>query len=394
MDPTTPSFSAAGSLAKTAGPTLQKMSNIDRDKNSRTSGKPQQVEQLQSTTLLEPASEHHDVSKGKVLVVKDFFWDDWLSYIATGILALALIDISVEFLVGSSLGMLCFTPFSNDSSQEFNRDQSAFINSWCSRQLPYTEFYPLFTLVQGVVCLIPHYVWSSVFSSNFSFYFSLVSNMERLRDRNTGEYVPQNSAIVRKLEDEFKDKRTILICYCIKLFVQLFVYFVIAVITFVYFTDFTSDTVCPPASENPSPVFGRVVCTYARFRFLYLLQIANVIMLVIGILILMMGFLMVSVYGYFQVRRFDYRKLAEFTYHSALNPKYFVANRKTFFSDLIETDDMDFMLLKLFAVDTGHAKLLQDVRTSDHMHTLQEADYQLLQIYSSVYTKRNTVRCK
>ena len=235
--------------------------------------------------------------------------------------------------------------------------------------------------------LVPHYVWLSVFSSDFNFYFSLISTLERLRDRNTGEYVPQNSAIICKLEDEFEDKRTMLLCYCIKLFVQLIIYFVIVAVTFVFFTDFTPDVTCPPPSVNPSPVFGRVQCMYARFRFLYLLQIANVILLVIGILIVILGFLMVSVYGYFQVRRFDYIKLAEFAYYSALYPSYLVGNSRSFFSDLRLTSDMDFMLLKLFAVDTGYAKLLRDVRTSDHIRKLQEADYQQLHIYSSMYQR-------
>ena len=117
-----------------------------------------------STTKLETISGESgsQVSSERPLITKDFFWDDWLSYIASAILALALIDLSVEFLAGSTLGVLCFI---NDTNREYDRDQTAYINSWCSRLLPYTEYYPLFTLVQGVLLLVPQYVFSFIYST-------------------------------------------------------------------------------------------------------------------------------------------------------------------------------------------------------------------------------------
>lgn len=112
------------------------------------------------------------------LSAKDFFWDDLLSYLASAILALALVDISVEFLAGSNLGLLCLTPLSSNNSADFDRDQSAFVNSFCSRYLSLTEFYPLFTLVQGIALFSPHHIWLSIYSKYFNFYFALVSMLE------------------------------------------------------------------------------------------------------------------------------------------------------------------------------------------------------------------------
>ena len=39
---------------------------------------------------------------------KDFFWDQFLKYISSGILALTVLNVSVEFLRGG--GVQCFPP--------------------------------------------------------------------------------------------------------------------------------------------------------------------------------------------------------------------------------------------------------------------------------------------
>ena len=109
-------------LAPLKVPAKVKNTNVDRNNQPSTVVNAVQ-QQLPDSGSREtkPIGEHDSSpSRGKLLVAREFFWDDWLSYIATAILALALIDISVEFLVGSSLGVLCFAPFLNDTSQDFD----------------------------------------------------------------------------------------------------------------------------------------------------------------------------------------------------------------------------------------------------------------------------------
>ena len=46
--------------------------------------------------------------EGAVLEPKDFFWDQFLKYISSAILALTVLNVSVEFLRGG--GVQCFPP--------------------------------------------------------------------------------------------------------------------------------------------------------------------------------------------------------------------------------------------------------------------------------------------
>ena len=322
------------------------------------------------------------VSSEKPLTAKDFFWDDWLSYVASAIIALGLIDLSVEFLAGSSLGVLCFI---NDTSREYDRDHTAYINSWCSRLLPYTEYYPLFTLVQGVLLLVPQYIWVSVFSSYFDFFFALGGTLERLRDRKTGEYNPKNSAIIHRLEEEFANRRSILVCYFLKLLAQglLFVSFI--AITCGLFTDFRSDVDCPHKEDDPHVIFGRVLCVYSRFRFLLVLQLGNIILIVAGLLIVILGGL--AVFGVTHVEALGYKKVAEFAYQSALHPSHFVPKKRGYCSGFHLMSDLDFLLFKLFATDAGYGKIFKDIQVSDYAAKLVEADFQNLQIYATIRVK-------
>ena len=299
------------------------------------------------------------------LIAKDFFWDDWHSYIASAILALALIDLSIEFLAGTGLGVLCFTPFLNGSEKEFNRDQSAFINSWCSRLLPYTEYYPLFTLIQGISLFVPHYIWASVFASYFDFFFALSGSLERLRERKTGEYNPRNAAIVRRLEDEFSERKTILVSYFVKLLAHGLLFIVFIAVNYTIFTQFDTDITCPPEKEEPSPIFGRVYCVYSRFRILFILQIVNVVLLIIGTLLTVLGFFMVFICSHEDVLGCE--KVAEFCYSSALHPSHFVPKlwndwRYQCYTSFHLKSDLDFLMVRLFSTDAGYGKIFQDVQ--------------------------------
>ena len=332
------------------------------------------------TTVLGSVTESSTVSKEKTLIPKDFFWDGWLSYLTAGILTLALIDVSVEFLSGNTIGMLCFVRSVNGTSEDFNRDESAFINSWCSQLLPRTEYLPLFTFIQGISLYIPHYIWHSLFSSYFDFYFALTSMLERLRDRNTGNYAPQNSSIIQRLEEEFASRRSIILCYVAKLFLQGAILVLFITLSSTIFTDFQVVIICPPESEPPSQAFGRVQCVYNRFRFLSVLRIADIILLSLGLIIVITGFAVFVVYGYIKILANRYQHIGEFSYRSSLNPTYFQWSKRNLCSQVNQLSDLDFLLFKLFATDAGYAKIFCDIQVSEYIARLLEADYENLHI--------------
>ena len=339
----------------------KKASTAGDEKNGATAGKGGESES---------ASGGNSITE-RPLIAKDFFWDDWLSYVATAILGLALIDLSIEFLSRTGLGILCFTPFRNDSENDFNRDQSAFVNSWCSRLLPYTEYYPLFTLIQGVSLFVPHYIWASVFASYFDFFFALSGSLERLRERKTGEYNPRNAAVVRRLENEFSERKTILVSYFIKLLAQGVLFVIFITVNYTLFIEFDTDITCPPRGEDPSPIFGRVYCVYSRFRILFVLQIANAVLLVIGALITILSFIMVFVRSHEDV--LGYEKVAEFSYSSALHPSHFVPRLWNdwyyqCYTSFHLRSDLDFLMVRLFSTDAGYGKIFKDVQVMNTLH--------------------------
>ena len=320
---------------------------------------------------------------------RDFFWDEWLSYIASAIVALAIVDLSVEFLTGSRLGATCFTPFGNES---FNRDQSAFVNDFCSRYLPDTQFYPLFMLIQGIVIYVPHYVWVSWFSGYFQFFFALAGTLDRHRLRDTGEYSASNVTVVKRLELEFCGRWSLSLSYSIKLAAQAVVALGMISITFIVFYDFRDDITCPPNDTNPpadpSPLFGRAYCVYSRFRYLRLLQVVNVIFLVIAFVIAVSGEMLTFFRSYSDV--LGYVSVASFMYDSALNVSHFVlkymdiACRCPKRSCVHVRSDLDFLLVKLFETDTGFGKLFKDVQVSIETSKKLEAAYQYLYVNYSM----------
>ena len=91
---------------------------------------------------------------------KDFFWDQLILYLSLMIASLTAVDVAIQFLRGASGGVACYTPYRDGN---FTRDQASFVNSFCVRSLPWSQFFPVFTIVQGLLIAAPHYIWESVF---------------------------------------------------------------------------------------------------------------------------------------------------------------------------------------------------------------------------------------
>lgn len=359
-----------------------KISNVDRE-TRRKSPPPGSSSEVEKNSQAGDTS--HDGQR--TLRARDFFWDDLLSYIASAILGLALVDLSVEFLAGSHLGVLCFTPF------DYNRDQGAFINDYCSRYLPTTRFYPLFTLVQGIILYVPHYLWTSWFSSYFAFFFALASTLDRHRQRNTGEYSPNNITVVKRLESEFSGRNSMVVMYLIKLVAQIAAAITFISLTLTVFDDFDEDITCPPNDTDEHPLFGRVSCAYARFRFLNVLHVVNVILLAFALVTAAGGILLTFVRSYSSV--LGYLKVANFMFDSALQSSHFVlklANTGCFScrSSVHVRSDLHFLLVKLFETDAGFGKLFKDIQVSIEESKKLEASYKHLYILYCMGKQRGT----
>lgn len=121
----------------------------------------------------------NEKKKGGSVRLEDFFWDHFLRYIGSLILALTVLNVTVEFLRGG--GIFCFPPSNNvaidnqnlqgDMVYEFGPGQTNYINNYCARIILKTEYLPIYILIHGILLLIPHYIWNAYHRGNFGSFF-------------------------------------------------------------------------------------------------------------------------------------------------------------------------------------------------------------------------------
>lgn len=332
----------------------------------------------------DPLSGAEEVGEGKAVTRREFFWDEWLSYVASAIVALSLIDLSVEFVATGRQGLLCDV----NVTFTFGRDRYAYVNSYCARFLPLGQYYTLFTLIQGIVLLSPHYIWLSVCNGYFELFFALVGMLRRLKERSTGEYHPRNYAIIKKLHEEFVSKKRfgnrILIGYRVKLALQGLCALIFLMSCTLVFSDFETDLTCPSVDLPPDETFGRVQCVYGRLYFLSFVRVANLVLLGLGLAAIFMGALMIFLRPHIEALGFE--EQAKFAYHAGINHSHYQPKTAYYipFSPFHIKTDLDFMLVRLFVSDAGYGKIFKDVQISDYIARLLEADFKNLHSYSHI----------
>ena len=361
---------------------------------------------------------------------KEFFWDQFLKYIASAILALTVLNVTVEFLRGG--GVSCFPPSDNVAINaqdlegkmlyEFGRGQTSYINNYCARSVPSTEYFPIYILIHGLLLIVPHYIWSALHNGDFDSFFSIVDKLDRLRDKS-GDYSAKNFDLVTKLELEYSGHR-IYYTYILKLILQLLVCVGSISFSALYFLDcdFSFNFCCPDdssctASEEaniscPVNITGRipqgwpliinVPCVFVNLRVLNLVRYADFILLGIAILLVLFSLLWCFIR---HTEQLGHEAIAKFSFHSCLNadlhsfpspvfwPVYkcyktsmnrlkslkdkqtrqkrikhfwpFTHYPQPHLSNLFSPrilNDLDFLLLMLFRADTSHGQVFKDIQ--------------------------------
>ena len=365
------------------------------------------------------SSDEKQREEGEKIEPKEFFWDQFLKYISTGIVLLTLLVVSVEFLQG---GVTCFTPSvqevgvkPNTSIQDFSRDQASYINNYCTRNIPTTEFFPIYILIHGVLLIAPHFIWSAVFHGDFDSFFDIARKFDRLRNAKTGEYNPKNFDRVKKLELEYSGKkRNIFWSYIAKLFLQLLICIGSIAFSAGFFMDYSSGFKCPtdfsPESAPESwPLDTSVFCVYTNLRLLSLIRFADYILLLLalGLVLLGLGWCFVRhkvELGYEQIARFSFQSCLtsdSFVFPPAIEisfrklseaccctrpcscGKAFKLRMSNLFNPQIR-NDLDFLLLRLFRADSSHGRVFKDIQVNKELQSLLGRDHQLLHLYLSV----------
>lgn len=352
-----------------------------------------------SNTVFEPPGKSEEGSKkngsggggesSKNIELKEFFWDQFLIYLATGIALLTLVDASIQFF-RSNNGLQCFVPM-DVLPQEFTRDNAAYVNTFCLGSLSWSEYYTVFILIQGIVVVAPHYLWTSIFSGRFDFFVDLVKQLDRLRDSDTGDFRPKNIDIVKKLEQEFPEKwkwSGIFVLYIVKLIAQFFMISVSIFINIGFFPEESFNFVfsCP---RNFNSSAGRVEgwsfptpveCSYPSFRVLARIQIANYFLLSLSLFTVFFAMLWCFKR---HASSLGYKHVAKFAFSACLAPEEYVSMPfwKSPFTPRI-MNDLDFLVMRLFRADSGHGRVFKDIQVSKELKNLITDDHVKLHLLS------------
>ena len=303
---------------------------------------------------------------------KEFFWDQFLIYIATIVALLTVLDVTLQFFRGG--GLMCRLPgtiVGEDSKTiTITRDEVAYINTFCQQSLSLAEYYPLFVLIQGLVLAAPQYLWASLFSGQFDFFFGLVRQLDRLRNNETGDYRVKNFDIVNKLEKQFPRRWkwvSIFSFYIAKLLVQLLVVLISLTINASVFQQkhFSFSFDCPEELDPTSPPKGwwlpfQVSCVFSSFRLHLRLQNVNYFLLSLALGAILYGLAWCAKR---HVNALGFQETALFSFSSCLRPEEYV--HEYIFKQPLKPgirNDLDFLLMRLFRADSGHGLVFKDIQ--------------------------------
>ena len=307
---------------------------------------------------------------------RDFFWDRFIIYISSSIIALTVLSASVEFFRGGS-GVSCLIPL-------INRDQVAFLTQFCVDSLPITEHFPVYLLAHGLSLIIPHYMWSSIFKSHFDSFFSVATSIEYLRKGEKGEYSEEDFSRVEKLK-KIHGNAKIFLWFMGKLTAQLIISFYSFWITFGWFfigkrfsVSFTCDVTVMDGAESilddwPENI-TEVSCVYPTFRILYVALILDMILTYFVAILAICGLMWCITIHW---KELGHKVIAEFAFQSLLEPKSYAAlfysitveiSFKRYgislSSDQIIRNDLDFLTMALYASDNIYGRAFTDILVS------------------------------
>ena len=291
---------------------------------------------------------------------------------------------------------------------EFGRGQTSYINNYCARNVPNTEYFPIYILIHGLLLIVPHYIWNALHNGDFDSFFLIVDKLDRLRDSTTGDYDTNNFDRVTKLEQEYSGRK-IYYTYILKLVLQLIIVCGSVILSALYFKNFSFVFFCPGDSVDDFtcpeehlgtpcgwPLNVTVPCVYTSLRVLNLVRYADFFLLTIaaGLVLYALGWCAVR-----HTEQLGYFELAKFSFQSCLKPDHFVfppvvswptypcftteknkskcarrwINRLWPLTHYLKfhpryiiypgiLHDLDFLLLMLFRADTSHGQVFKDIQ--------------------------------
>ena len=341
---------------------------------------------------------------GNAIVPRDFFWDSVALFVLSAIVALTVLDVVTEYIRGSSVQ--CFLP---NGTGEIPGE---YVNTFCSGNVPFTQYFPVYIFITGILIGVPHYLWLNQYRGNFEFFFSKVGGLNNPTDSDTQSH----ENIVKLLTSVFATyrQRAIFFLYVIKLILQwLFTAGSIVAAVLLFRNNFQDGFLCPRNNETGGfwPFEEQAFCIYNTLVLISYLRVAYLCL--ICLLLLCLSW---AIFWCFctHATELGHEHVACFSYTTGLPTKYYVAQlplpgwdccnlfRRCILS-IVTTipwftfhrgprirSDLDFMVMQLFRTNSGLGFAFKDIQTSLALKDLLDDDQRRLHIHYSKHCDRSS----
>ena len=345
------------------------------------------------------------------LTPRDFFWDSIAQFVLYVIAGITVFEAVAEWVRGSNVE--CFLPEGiGNATQEY-------INTFCSGNIPQTQYFPVYIAITGLLIAVPHYIWLNQYRGNFEFFFSLVANLNRPMEGSTdAEHHRRNIKKVRRLTTAFATYKEspMFFYYVMKLALQwLFTALSIA-LAFVFFRNnyFMEGFLCPQnlnvTIRGFWPFEEQAFCIYNTLVLISYLRIVYVVLVCILLICLSWALFWCFCTHATELGREDE---AQFTYLTGLPTKYYVAHLPipswsccrflrscilkfvttipwfTFGDGPRIRSDLDFMVMQLYRTDSGLGYTFKDIQTNLALEDLLNDDQRRLHIHYLKHTTKS-----
>ena len=326
----------------------------------------------------------------------DFIWDKIVVLLCLAILGLTVTDLVVSLL----------------------RQNSVQFHALNSVHPPPTVYFTVFLLAHALTIIAPHYIWSLVSEGKLKFFIELVKDLNWLRNLETGQYDARDFEIVRKLEEEYRYKylpnkihlllhslayivgrfdarafeivrkleeeyryTTIYLSYKIKLLLQLVVSLSSFILIVFYFKSdlFLPYFPCPSILHNMTlpkdwPLNTTIHCIHPSLHYLSIIRYVDMAFVGIAVVFLSYGLLWCGLQPVSELNR---KHIAQFVVSSCLVAEDYDPEP---FSPRV-TNDMEFLLTRLYPADTGYRKVFQDIQIQREINQLYKEHRELLKLF-------------
>ena len=288
-------------------------------------------------------------------------------------------------------------------SLNFNRDQAAYVNAYCTRHVRKMEQLSLLFILEILFVGGPHIIWSKFASSALEQFFSMAPMIERYRDRETGRFDVESIEIVQRLQTHFGSRQRLKRSYCIKLVVYLLAALVFLAISASYYTlddisvnfdcSMPEDLVNPWLTEsltslqcshlNVTLLNDKMACMKDRVEFpcaytqtllLQPLWICSFLVIIIAASPSIYG-----LYWYFTPhwQQLDYKGNASFLYSFCIHQgQPYKPKRKWIQQHARIGRDLDLLVMMLYRYGKGHGKAFYEIQLDNRLEELWSKDFE------------------